>query len=89
MENAVRRIQGRLNEVRKMNEKPFALTIAAACRVSALGRTTLYAALKSGALSARKCGRRTLILAADLEEFLRALPRQNSSGQSTRGDDSR
>ena len=57
-----------------MNEKPFAFTIAAACRVSALGRTTLYAALKSGALSARKCGRRTLILAADLETFLDNLP---------------
>ncbi len=64
----------RLNRVRKMNEKPFAFTIASACRVSALGRTTLYAALKSGALSARKCGRRTLILAADLEKFLDNLP---------------
>jgi excisionase family DNA binding protein len=57
-----------------MNEKPFAFTIAAACRVSTVGRTTLYAALKSGALPARKCGRRTLILAADLETFLDNLP---------------
>jgi excisionase family DNA binding protein len=57
-----------------MNEKPFAFTIIAACRLTGLGRTTIYAALKSGALSARKCGRRTLILAADLEAFLDSLP---------------
>ena len=51
-----------------------AYRIADACKVTGLGRTTLYAALKSGALSARKCGRRTLILAADLEKFLDNLP---------------
>ncbi|MGO9681103.1 MAG: helix-turn-helix domain-containing protein [Beijerinckiaceae bacterium] len=62
----------------------LAHTIEEACRVSGLGRTTIYAALKSGALSARKCGRRTLILAAELERFLNSLP--TTSGSS--GDDS-
>jgi excisionase family DNA binding protein len=57
-----------------MELKVLAHTINDACRVSGLGRTTLYAALKTGALSARKCGRRTLILAADLERFLDGLP---------------
>jgi excisionase family DNA binding protein len=57
-----------------MEAKSLALTVALACRVSGLGRTTLYGALKSGALSARKCGRRTPILVADLEDFLKALP---------------
>ena len=57
-----------------MDDKPLAHTITAACRLTGLGRTTIYAALKSGALSARKCGRRTLILAADLEAFLQSLP---------------
>jgi excisionase family DNA binding protein len=57
-----------------MDEKPFAYTIKAACRISGLGRTSIYVALKSGALSARKCGRRTLILAQELEAFLRKLP---------------
>ena len=51
-----------------------AYRIADVCKVTGLGRTTMYAALKSGALSARKCGRRTLILAADLETFLDNLP---------------
>jgi excisionase family DNA binding protein len=60
----------------------LALTINDACRAAGLGRTTLYAALKSGALPARKCGRRTLILAADLEQFLQRLPtaRKHRSG---------
>ena len=57
-----------------MDQQPLAFTVAGACRLSGLGRTTLYAAMKSGALPARKCGRRTLILAADLETFLGNLP---------------
>jgi excisionase family DNA binding protein len=57
-----------------MDDKPLAHTISAACRISGLGRTTIYGALKSGALSARKCGRRTLILADDLDDFLHKLP---------------
>jgi excisionase family DNA binding protein len=57
-----------------IDDKFLAYGVTAACRISGLGRTTIYAALKSGALSARKCGRRTLILADDLEAFLRKLP---------------
>jgi excisionase family DNA binding protein len=57
-----------------MLENAMAYDLKAACRISGLGRTTLYAALKSGALTAHKCGRRTVILAADLEAFLKGLP---------------
>jgi excisionase family DNA binding protein len=57
-----------------MEQKVLAHTIKEASRISGLGRTTLYAALKSGALAARKCGRRTVILAADLQAFLQKLP---------------
>ena len=67
------------------NNKPLAHTIKAACRVSGLGRTTIYSALKSGALSARKYGRRTLILAADLEEFLQKLPPARGQSKSKNG----
>jgi excisionase family DNA binding protein len=52
----------------------IAYTITATCRATGLGRTTIYAALKAGTLSARKAGRRTLILARDLEDFLNKLP---------------
>jgi excisionase family DNA binding protein len=51
-----------------------AFAIKEAARVSSLSRATLYEAIKCGALRARKCGARTLILDADLREFLRDLP---------------
>jgi excisionase family DNA binding protein len=38
------------------------------------GRTTIYAAIKSGALKARKIGRRTIILDEDLRGWLASLP---------------
>lgn len=41
--------------------------------ITGLGRTTLYAALRSGALRARKLGRRTLVLDGDLRAFLENL----------------
>ena len=37
-------------------------------------RTVVYEAIKSGALKARKRGRSTVILAADLARYLESLP---------------
>lgn len=51
-----------------------AYTIPEAVRVSGIGRTSLYAAIGSGALKARKYGRRTIIMADDLKAFVSALP---------------
>ena len=45
-----------------------------AAAVSAVGRTRMYAAVKDGKLKARKFGRRTVILATDLQAFLESLP---------------
>jgi excisionase family DNA binding protein len=42
--------------------------------VSGLGKTTLYAAIKSGRLKAHKCGKRTIIRPCELREFLSSLP---------------
>lgn len=52
-----------------------ALTIDEAIKSGPLGRTSIYAAIRSGRLAARKFGRRTFVLAADFDEFLKSLPK--------------
>ena len=53
---------------------PLAYSIDGYCKRSGLGRSFVYAAIKAGELQARKAGRRTLILRADGERYLRSLP---------------
>jgi excisionase family DNA binding protein len=50
------------------------LSIAEACTVAGIGRTKIYQAIASGQLTARKYGKRTIILRRDLQAFLSALP---------------
>lgn len=51
----------------------IALTIPEAVAASGLSRSCIYKALKAG-LPARKAGRRTLIMVADLKAYLASLP---------------
>lgn len=53
---------------------PLAHTIQSAARKATIGRTTLYNAIRSGELRARKIGRRTVILEHDLARWLSTLP---------------
>lgn len=57
----------------------FAFSVAEAVERSGLGRTSLYTAIGSGELQARKHGRRTVVLARDLERYLEALPKARVS----------
>jgi hypothetical protein len=52
----------------------LAFTMKEAVGASGLSRSLLYLAIARGALRARKCGARTLILDSDLRKFLRNLP---------------
>lgn len=53
---------------------PVAHTIRSACETYNIGRTSLYELLQSGAIAARKFGKKTLIRDADLQEWLNSLP---------------
>lgn len=59
----------------KRGAEKLAYSIKEACNITGLGRTLLYAEIGSGKLVARKCGRRTVILADDLITYLMSLPR--------------
>jgi excisionase family DNA binding protein len=48
--------------------------------MAGIGRTKIYEAISSGELVARKCGKRTLILRTDLQEFLSDLPTVQADG---------
>ena len=64
-------------------ESKVAFTIKEAVRASGLSRSLLYVAISRGALKARKCGARTLILDTDLRRFLRSLPHAQRSEKNT------
>jgi excisionase family DNA binding protein len=51
-----------------------AFTVAQVMERLHIGRDTVYKAIREGRLPARKLGKRTLIVASDLEKFLASLP---------------
>jgi hypothetical protein len=53
---------------------PIALDVPTACKVAGFGRTSLYEAIKRGAIQTRKAGRRRLVLTESLSAYVHALP---------------
>jgi excisionase family DNA binding protein len=56
------------------NNRKLAFSVDEAARCADSCRDKIYGAINAGKLKARKDGRRTVILAADLEAYLNALP---------------
>jgi hypothetical protein len=52
----------------------LALSIPEVVQASGIGRTLVFSEMKAGRLVARKCGRRTVVLVDDLQNWLRAMP---------------
>ena len=57
-------------------QTPFAFRIRDVAQLTGLSRATLYRAIKTGDLVARKYGARTLVNASDLAAFIADLPTQ-------------
>jgi hypothetical protein len=62
---------------------PIAHSVEGVLKIVPCGRTTVFAAISSGALKARKIGRRTIILDEDLRSWLMALPSKHVEGCQT------
>jgi excisionase family DNA binding protein len=49
-------------------------TIAQSCRMAAIGRTKFYELVASGEIPVRKIGKKTLVAASDLQDWVERLP---------------
>jgi hypothetical protein len=57
-----------------MQKMTLSLNVRQAVEASGLTRSHIYEAMKKGDLTARKAGRRTIILAEDLRRYIENLP---------------
>jgi excisionase family DNA binding protein len=53
----------------------LAYTVEGVCETAGIGRSSVFEAIRSGELVARKMGRRTIVLEGDLRRWLASLPR--------------
>lgn len=53
--------------------KPLTVTIPQACKLTGLGRSTIYRLFGDGKLQRLKAGTRTLIKVADLEAYIESI----------------
>lgn len=61
-----------------MDISPLAFSVTEAARRAGIGRTLIYEIINRGELRVKKLGRRSLILADDLQRWLSRLPEAKS-----------
>ncbi|MCV3734994.1 helix-turn-helix domain-containing protein [Rhizobium sp. TRM96647] len=54
--------------------KPVSVTVDDATQYCGIGRTKLYELIRDGHFTARKAGKRTLLLTEELDAYVRSLP---------------
>lgn len=64
----------------KSHMNKIAVTLSEATALSGIGRSSLYKLFNEGKLVPRKSGKRTLVIVAELENYVRSLP-VGGSGQ--------
>ena len=73
---------GELERNRMTDTEPLAVSIAEAVRLSGIGRSSLYRAIKSGELAIRKRGRRSIVEMTALKRWLADLPKGGTGNAS-------
>jgi excisionase family DNA binding protein len=69
-----------------MDDPTKVYSVAEACKTVSVSKTTLYGVIKRGHLKTRKLGRRTLITAEALSDWLASLPSAESNTPEKGGD---
>ena len=64
----------RVLDVADVTNIPLAYTIEGATQAAGIGRTSIFAAIKTGELQARKFGSKNLIERAELRRWISTLP---------------
>jgi excisionase family DNA binding protein len=62
-------------------QNSIALKISEVCAASRVGRTKVYEAIKRGELRAKKHGKSTIVLHADLLDWLNSLPEASAKSK--------
>lgn len=60
-------------------------TVTQCCRMTTIGRTKFYELVASGEIPVRKIGKKTLVAAADLRDFVERLPTMKTKAGDRRG----
>jgi excisionase family DNA binding protein len=64
-----------------MENPKRAMSVEEAAKAAGVGRTLLFEEIRKGRITARKVGRRTIIMTAELDAWLKTLPTAGKGGR--------